>query len=276
MSTHWRKDRHNGLKMMAGSMISLLLLCIHVAECLVVPSCLKYPCFSVRAPTTLAAKKGAHDEVSRRALLQVASAVPIVTYILPAHADFAPGGTLVDYEVGPQVGNSEASPSRAADNSNVLFKQDYYFKFGTAAPFIPSGSTDFPKTMPFVLSQQRYDSLKKYGDRIKKGLIMVDSLPTLDDIPDPTTLDVYQLRPMGLLANGFLASENTGTTNELFLARYYINEVYLDISDMRNASSDSEKKKAWVSAKKALNSYLGMLNRVITAKVGDKFELLSV
>ena len=47
----------------------------------------------------------------------------------------------------------------------------------------------------------------------------------------------YALRPLGLMANGFMASENTGTTNELLLARWYINEIYLRISDMKNATS---------------------------------------
>lgn len=229
-----------------------------------------------QSPSTTALKstKSGEEGLSRRNCLLIASAIPIG--VLPAHADFAPGGTLVDYEVGVRVGNNEASPSRAPDNSNVLFRQDYYFKFGTAAPWIEPGSTVFPKTMPFVLSQQRYDNLKKYGERIKKGINIIDSLSPGGDIFDPTASDVYQLRPMGLLANGFLASENTGTTNELFLARYYINEIYLGIGDARRAEQRQDATNALTSVKKALNSYLGLLNRVITSKVGDKFELLSI
>ena len=71
---------------------------------------------------------------------------------------FAPGGTLVDYQVGVTVGNDRASKSRRNDNSNVVFGQDYYYKFGTAPTFIPKGDTSFPVKMPFVLSQQRYDT----------------------------------------------------------------------------------------------------------------------
>jgi hypothetical protein len=71
-----------------------------------------------------------------------------------------------------------------------------------------------------------------------------------------------------------LASENTGTTNELFLARWYINEIYLDIDDIKNASSEAEALKSYSNAIKALNSLLGMLNRSITSKVGDPFDLL--
>lgn len=197
-----------------------------------------------------------------------------------AAGTFTPGGTLVDREVGVTVGNPEASASRKVNNENVLFSQDNYFKFGVAAKWIEPDGTDFPKTMPFVLSQQRYDSLKKYGDRVKSGVNTLNSLgsvisdgkyATIAGCDDP----VYALRPLGLLANGFLASENTGTTNELLLARWYINEVYLRIGDIQTAQSVDEAQKAHDALKKAINSYLSMLNRVITSKVGNKFEYIT-
>ena len=98
----------------------------------------------------------------------------------------------------------------------------------------------------------------------------------LSDIVDPTTTDVYQLRPMGLLANNMLASENTGATNELFLARWYVNEMYLLINDMRNAPSEADaRNRVYPALCKAVNSYLSLMNRVITDKVGDKFSYLS-
>jgi len=192
---------------------------------------------------------------------------------------FAPGGTLVEYKVGVGVGNDGASKSRRSDNSNVVFGQDYYYKFGTAPQFIPKGDISFPVTMPFVFSQQRYDSMNKYRERVQRGIDLIASLKseikagkfasiTAADAPE------YSIRPFGLLANGFMASENTGTTNELFLARWYINEIYLDIDDVRNASSQAEAEMSYSNAIKALNSLLGMLNRSITSKVGDPFELL--
>jgi hypothetical protein len=79
---------------------------------------------------------------------------------------------------------------------------------------------------------------------------------------------------MGLLANDFLASENTGTTNELLLARWYINKIFLDIDKIKNAASKEAALKAYDATIKGTNSYLGLLNRVITSKVGDKFELV--
>jgi hypothetical protein len=190
--------------------------------------------------------------------------------------DFAPGGTLVDYKVGVTVGNPEASPSRKPDNSNVLFDRDFYFKFGTAAPWISPGSTDFPKAIPFVKSQQRYDALKKYKDRILLGVANIRALENAAPlaIADPTAVDVYYLRPMGLLANSLLASENTGSTNELYLARWYINEILLHIADLRNSTSDNGRKLSYAALRKALNSYLCLMNRAITEKVGDKFDYI--
>lgn len=193
---------------------------------------------------------------------------------------FTPGGTLVDREVGVTVGNPEASLSRKINNDNVLFAQDNYFKFGVAAKWIEPDATDFPTTMPFVLSQQRYDSMKKYGERVRSG---AEALNKLDAVikegnfskiagcDDPT----FALRPLGLLANGFLASENSGTTNELLLARWYINEMYLRIGDIQSAPSELEALKAHDAAKKAMNSYFSMLNRVITPKVGNKFDYIA-
>ncbi len=240
-----------------------------------------------QASATLLNAHHADGTISRRNLLENgAIALPALSILMGApQASFAgtftPGGTLVDRDVGVTVGNSEASLSRKQDNSNVLFSQDNYFKFGTAAPWIEPDSVEFPKSMPFVLSQQRYDALKKYGDRVKTGIQAVTSLEDtikaggFASIPGPDD-PIYALRPFGLLANGFMGSENTGTTNELLLSRWYINEIYLRIGDIRNASSEAESLAALNAAKKSINSYLAMLNRVITSKVGNKFQYVNV
>lgn len=223
--------------------------------------------------------------VSRRQLSQICGSAALSQLFLPvlsADAEgksFAPGGTLVDYEVGVTVGNPQASKSRKPDNSNVVFSQDYYYKFGTAAPWIELGSSDFPKSMPFAPSQQRYDTMKKYRERVQRGVDLIAGLKDsiarseFENIPDSTAPE-YSIRPMGLMANNFLASENTGTTNELLLARWYINEINLDIYDIKNAASKEDAAQAYLAAVSALNSYLGLLNRVITPKVGDKFDLV--
>jgi hypothetical protein len=221
----------------------------------------------------------------RRSLLQIAVASLSVSLLLPVSSasaegkSFTPGGTIVDYEIGVAVGNPGASKSRKTDNSNVLFTQDYYYKFGTAAPWIPEGGTDFPKTMPFAPSQQRYDTMKKYRERVQRGVDLIAGLGEAikkgeyASILDSSAPD-YSIRPMGLFANGFMASENTGTTNELLLARWYINEIFLDINDIKYASSKEEATKSYKAIVNALNSYLGLMNRAITSKVGDKWDLV--
>eukprot|EP00529_Nitzschia_sp_RCC80_P026197 CAMPEP_0113480538 /NCGR_PEP_ID=MMETSP0014_2-20120614/21929_1 /TAXON_ID=2857 /ORGANISM="Nitzschia sp." /LENGTH=352 /DNA_ID=CAMNT_0000373975 /DNA_START=108 /DNA_END=1167 /DNA_ORIENTATION=- /assembly_acc=CAM_ASM_000159 len=198
------------------------------------------------------------------------------TQFVASAGEFAPGGTLVDYEVGVTAGNPQASKSRKVDNSNVVFNQDSYFKFGRAQPFIPTGSTEFPKSVPFTRVAQRYETYKKYKDRIQRGIDLVVGLKdavdssTYGDILDGTAPE-YSIRPMGLFANGFLASENTGTTNELLLARWYINEVALDITDIKNAKSQDDARRSYDAAIAALNSYIGLINRCITSKVGEPF-----
>jgi hypothetical protein len=248
------------------------------------------PCQDPQPTTALASTKSNVNvknynviPASRRNVLQVTTAAGL-SILIPgsAWADFTPGGSLVERQVGVTVGNAEASSSRKPDNSNVLFSQDNYFKFGQAAPWIEPGSTEFPAKMPFTVSQQRYDALKKYGERVKKGLQEIQSLGQLvqsgdfANVTDPAVdTDLYALRPMGLLANGFMASENTGTTNELLLARWYINEIYLHIGDICTAKTEQDAMKSYTAARKAVNSYLTMVNRVITPKVGDQFDLLS-
>lgn len=217
-----------------------------------------------------------HRNSRRTFLHQATLVVPFLLTTSPSHADFTPGGTLVDYTVGVQVGNAQASPSRQPDNSNVLFAQDYYFKFGTAPPFVIDDS--FPKTTPFVPVKQRYEALKKYRDRVDRGVqLLVDMARELDQ-ENPQLLDPsapeYSLRPMGLLANAFFASENTGTTNELFLVRWYINDIQLDIGDVGTALQRGDRataKERYAALRQALQSYLRLMNRQINDKVGDKF-----
>jgi hypothetical protein len=98
-------------------------------------------------------RRDPQPEISRRSIISTAvigTTLATLLSLLPANADFAPGGPLLDRTVSVTFGNSEASPSRAKDNSNVLFNQDNYYKFGAAAQWIEPGSTEFPKTMPFA------------------------------------------------------------------------------------------------------------------------------
>ena len=234
----------------------------------------------IPSDVTTATTTAVPSSVARRSLLLLRVPAAVCALLYPpaaALADFAPGGTLLDREVSVTRGNPEASTTRRLDNSNVLFDRDNYYKFGSAARWIdPPGSTDFPKTVPFVPSQQRYDALKKYGPRIiaaRDAVAGIGGATSPGDVPDRTD-PVYQLRALGLLANSFLATENTGTTNELMLARWYVNEMYLRIGDYRDSLSvggGDEARQCYGCLVKATNSYLSLLNRSISGKIGDQF-----
>ena len=240
---------------------------------------------ALRQPSTQQQLRPMSGEFTRRSILSIGvigtTLSTLLSSSLPANADFAPGGTLLDRPVYVTYGNSEASPSRAPNNSNVLFVQDNYYKFGAAAQWIEAGTTEFPKSMPFVPSQQRYDALKKFNGRVmtsKDQIIKIGSVSSSADVPDSDD-PLFQLRALGLLANSFLASENSGTTNELCLARWYINELYLRITDYKNALQKGDQKDAeacYGYIVKAMNSYLTLINRSITSKVGDQFSYLRV
>jgi len=216
-----------------------------------------------RAPKTF----GSFSVDRRTALISSASLATLSQSASRAvAANFTPGGTLVDRPTGVTVGNPEANANRASDNTNVLFQQDYYFKFGAAAPWITEANrADFPTTMPFTRVQQRYDAYQKYASRVRAGLQAVADWDLNGDKPNADSSQ-FALRAAGLFANSMCASENTGTTNELFLARWYVNEIYLSLQNF-----DKQSKR---SAILAANSYLNMMNRVISPKVGDKLELL--
>lgn len=211
----------------------------------------------------------------RRRLLASSLALPLSLLPPPPPAraaTFTPGGTLVDTPVGITEGNPAACPLRSPDNSNVLFKQDYYFKFGRAPAFIEPGDTSFPAAMPFVMSKQRYDALKALGGRVSDGArSYADCSPPSSPAPPLPSLN---LRPAGLLANSLLASENAGAPNELFLARWFINEVQLCAGGMAAAPGPGGRAELYETGRRAYNSYLTLMNRQITAKVGDPFAYI--
>jgi len=83
-------------------------------------------------------------------------------------------------------------------------------------------------------------------------------------------------RKMVLLATALLTSPNySGPPRDLFVARYYVNEVAFAASEMRDAidSRDINRARdAWEYGKDSWNSYYAVVNRAIVPKVGDKFE----
>ena len=65
-------------------------------------------------------------------------------------------------ETKNMASNPDASLSRDPMNSNVLFSQDFYFKYGRSPPFLQDATSEIPDggAVPFTRVQQRYDGLR--------------------------------------------------------------------------------------------------------------------
>ena len=177
------------------------------------------------AALTAAALKPA---VTRRGWCTGAAAA--ITSLAPqvASADGVGPGMFV--ETKNIASNPDASLSRDPMNSNVLFSQDFYFKYGRSPPFLQDATSEIPDggAVPFTRVQQRYEAYGKYAARVLAGVEAFRALKGAVDNGSWATVasddTKYNLRAMGLLANGLMASENNGPGNVLFLTRWYVNE----------------------------------------------------
>lgn len=94
-------------------------------------------------------------------------------------------------------------------------------------------------------------------------------------MPAPT---VDALLKMALFATQMLTSPNySGPSRELLVSRYYINETAFATKELASAIDKRDLNTAlglWDFGKDSWNSYLSIVNRAISPKVGDKFEML--
>lgn len=195
---------------------------------------------------------------------------------------FGAGETLClsrrDYCVGSASLLVAAKPAwgleREFSNSNAIFKEDYWYAFGTK-PIPVREEAQFNTQPPFVRIQTRYDAYNKYAPKVKLGLSAFRDLRAAlasKDAPavaDAKDVVIKSLRPAGLLANNLLVSESV--TSDVLLARYYVNEVYFRLTDIEQQNSPIDILDA---ALPYFNSYLICVNRAIPPKVGEKFALL--
>merc|ERR1719331_2568875 len=176
--------------------------------------------------------------------------------------------------------NPDASLSRDPMNSNVIFGQDFYFKYGRSAPFLQDANSEIPDggAVRFTRVQQRYENYGKYSARVLAGVEAFQALKGAINDGSWKTVAAddakYNFRAMGLLANGLMASENNGPGNVLFLTRWYINECALDVGDVAKASDKAQAAAAWERGRKAINSALIVMNKEISPKVGEQFQLV--
>lgn len=214
--------------------------------------------------------------ITRRGVATGAAAA--LTSLAPTLARALGPGDLV--ETKGMLANPDASPSRDPMNGNVVFGQDFYFKYGRAPPFLVDATSEIPDggAVPFTRVQQRYENYGKYAARINVGVEAFRKLKGAIDCGDGAVQAAddaqFNLRAMGLLANGMMASENNGPGNVLFLTRWYINEAALNIGDVAKASDKKQAQAAWERGRKAINSALIVLNKEISPKIGDQFQLV--
>lgn len=95
-------------------------------------------------------------------------------------------------------------------------------------------------------------------------------------MPAPT---VDALLKMALFATQMLTSANySGPARELLVCRYYINECAFATRELAKAIDERDRDAAlglWEFGKDNWNSYLSIINRSISPKVGDKFEMIA-
>ena len=216
--------------------------------------------------------------ITRRGWFASAAGAAVTLAPKDARADGVGPGMFV--ETKNIASNPDASRSRDPMNSNVLFSQDFYFKYGRSPPFIQDAASEIPDggAVPFTRVQQRYEAYGKYAARVLAGVEAFRALKGAVDNGSWATVAAddtkYNLRAVGLLANGLMASENNGPGNVLFLTRWYVNECALDIGDVAKAADKAQAAAAWERGRKAINSALIVLNKEISPKVGEQFVLV--
>ena len=236
----------------------------------------------------------------RAAIAGAASASLLPTNLLPAVAD---DEDLYKYE------NRDRNK-----NKDALIREDYWYFSGKRPPrrlSIDAFPADDPtwnawgectkseatgNSCVYVSLKQRIPAYGKYFFSIDNGIKEYSQLgkilrssnpdwneaaklvdPGLDTrMPSPA---VDSLLKMALFATQMLTSPNfTGPNRELLVSRYYINECSFALNGLAKSIDERDVATSlglWDFGKDSFNSYLSILNRSISPKVGDKIELVS-
>ena len=105
-----------------------------------------------------------------------------------------------------------------------------------------------------------------------EAAVLVDPGSGRDRLPSPA---VDAMLKMVLFATAMLTSPNySGPSREMLVSRFYVNEAYYAIKEIRAAIEARDATRAlaaWEFGKDSFNSYFAILNRSIVEKVGDKF-----
>ncbi|KAL7535494.1 hypothetical protein ACHAXR_007951 [Thalassiosira sp. AJA248-18] len=199
-------------------------------------------------------------------------------------------------------------------NKDALIREDYWYFSGKLPPRrlnVDAFPSDDPtwnawgectksdstgNSCTYVSLKQRIPAYSKYAFSIdlgarefeKLGKILRSSNPNWNEaakfvdsgfesnMPAPS---VDALLKMALFATQVLTSPNfSGPNREFLVSRYYINEVAFATKELAKAIDERDTATAlglWEFGKDSWNSYLSIVNRSISPKVGEKFEMLA-
>jgi len=135
------------------------------------------------------------------------------------------------------------------------------------------------------LGRREYEQLGKVLQQAAKSgpesaawaeaAVLVDPGSGKDQLPSPA---VDALLKMVLFATAMLTSPNySGPSREMLVSRFYVNEAAFAIKEIRLAIQAKDAARAlgaWEFGKDNWNSYIVILNRSISEKVGDKFSTI--
>ena len=250
-----------------------------------------------------------HDHLSRRHVFSSVTAALVGAAItgnpLPSFAD-ASGG---DYENRDRRGNKDTviredyywmmgkTPPRSLRGA-LRLDDPQWNAFGSCET---TGDGASSNSCTYVSLKQRIPAYSKYGFNIglaaKEYKLLGKSLQdaastnserswataasyvtTLPQSPPPPPVDA--MLKMVLFASSMLTSPNfNGPSRELLVARFYANEANFALKEIAAAieARDGERAlAAWDFGKDSWNSYFQIVNDKISAKVGDKFDLIEL
>jgi hypothetical protein len=180
------------------------------------------------------------------------------------------GPLRIDDPQWNSFGSCETTQDGAASNSctYVSLKQRIpaYSKYGFS---IGLGTKEYKLLQKALLEAQTTNSEQAWSTASSY-------VTTLPSTPPPPPVDA--LLKMVLFASSLLTAPTySGLSRELLVARFYVNEVSFATREIAAAIDARDAKRAlaaWDFGKDSWNSYFQIVNGKISAKVGDKFELL--
>ena len=148
----------------------------------------------------------------------------------------------------------------------------------------------------YVSLKQRQPAYSKYAFSIALGASEYQKLGNILRSSNPNWIEAaslvdpgFELRmpspavdsllKMALFATGVLTSPNfSGPNREFLVSRYYVNECAFAIRELAVAIDERDAARAmglWEFGRDSFNSYFSIVNRSISPKVGDKFQMIS-